>query len=160
MKIKFSKNLILSLLTAALAVVCALSVYAPIRFDRLRAGRERVVKERLVRIRYAQEKYRKQAGTYADSFDTLVRAGLLADSLQYIPFSGGRKFELTVTTQIGKSGRAVPLMECGATYDEYLKGLDANSIANLSDEANVAGRYPGLKIGDITMPNDNAGNWE
>ena len=51
-------------------------------------------------------------------------------------------------------------MECYAGYDDYLSGLDAGSIANLTEEANNAGRYPGLKIGDITTPNDNAGNWE
>ena len=44
--------------------------------------------------------------------------------------------------------------------NQHLSGLDENSIANLIEEANNAGRYPGLKIGDITTPNDNAGNWE
>jgi hypothetical protein len=51
-------------------------------------------------------------------------------------------------------------MECGARYDEYLQGLDADEVSNLTDEAMGAGRFPGLKIGDLETPNNNAGNWE
>ncbi len=61
---------------------------------------------------------------------------------------------------MGKSGRQVPVMQCGATYDQYLKGLDGNAVANLTEKANMSGRFPGLMIGDITQPNENAGNWE
>ena len=143
--IKISNNHILALIAAILAITCVMSVCSPIRFERQQAGREQAVKERLVKIRYA---------------DILVREGYLADSLQYIPFAGKKKFDLTATTQISKSGRQIPLMECGAMYNDYLSGLAENSIANLIEEANNAGRYPGLKIGDITTPNDNAGNWE
>lgn len=158
--IKPSKNHILAALAAALAVACAMSIYSPIRFGRQQAERERAVKERLVKIRNAEEAYRRATGGYTDDFSVLAGRGLLADSLQYIPFSGGKKFSITVTMQTGKSGRQVPLMECGAGYEDYLTGLDKGSIESLVEEANNAGRYTGLKIGDITTPNDNAGNWE
>lgn len=157
---KINKSCILAVLAAALAVVCGLSIYAPLRFDKQMAARERVVKERLVKIRYAEEKYRKVNGTYTDDFAALVKGGYLADSLQFIPFADGKKFDITVTTQLTKSGRQLPLMECGATYEDYLKGLDGNSISNITEEAYNDGRYPGLKIGDLMTPNDNAGNWE
>ena len=157
---KFNMNYVLGALAAALAVTCVLSIHAPMRFDGLRAEREQAVKERLVRIRYAEERYRQANGTYTDDFNELVRGGYLADSLQYVPFSGGKKFDIAVNMQTGKSGRQIPLMECGAEYGEYLDWLDGNSISNLVEEAESAGRYPGLKIGDLTTPNDNAGNWE
>ena len=157
---KFNMNYVLGALAAALAVTCVLSIHAPMRFDGLRAEREQAVKERLVRIRYAEERYRQANGTYTDDFNELVRGGYLADSLQYVPFSGGKKFDIAMNMQTGKSGRQIPLMECGAEYGEYLDGLDGNSISNLVEEAESAGRYPGLKIGDLTTPNDNAGNWE
>ena len=157
---KFNMNYVLGALAAALAVTCVLSIHAPMRFDGLRAEREQAVKERLVRIRYAEERYRQANGTYTDDFNELVRGGYLADSLQYVPFSDGKKFDIAVNMQTGKSGRQIPLMECGAEYGEYLDGLDGNSISNLVEEAESAGRYPGLKIGDLTTPNDNAGNWE
>ena len=158
--VKIKRNYVLGVLAAALAVACALSIYAPIRFDRLRAAREQAVKQRLVKIRYAEERYRTANGTYTDNFVELVKHGYLADSLQYIPFTEGKKFDIAVNTQIGKSGRQIPLMECGAGYEDYLEGLDGNSVSNLVEEANNAGRYPGLKIGDLITPNDNAGNWE
>ena len=45
--------------------------------------------------------------------------------------------------------QAVPLAECGTTYDTYLNGLDENSIANLIEKANERGRYAGIRMGDI-----------
>ena len=50
-------------------------------------------------------------------------------------------------------------MECGAGYETFLDGLDEGSIQQKIEEANYAGRYPGLKIGDLTTDNNNAGNW-
>ena len=155
-----SKNHILAALAAALAVACAMSIYSPIRFGRQQAVRESAVKARLVKIRHAEEQYRKATGAYTDDFGALVSRGYLADSLQYIPYSNNKKFNITVTTQVGKSGRQTPLMECGAEYADYLTGLDESGISGLTEEAVNAGRYPGLKIGDLTTPNDNAGNWE
>lgn len=157
---KINRSHILALLAVLLAATCALSVIAPMRFDGQRQEREREVKRRLVKIRHAEEQYRKAHSVYAEDFKLLVESGLLADSLQYIPYTEGKRFELTTSTVTSKSGRDVPTMECGATYNDYLNGLDGNSVANLIEEANNAGRYPGLKIGDITTANDNAGNWE
>ena len=87
---RLSRNHILAVLAAALTMTCGMSIYAPIRFDKQLAVRERIVKERLIKIRYAEEKYRKVYGTYADDFDKLVKAGCLADSMRFIPFSGGK----------------------------------------------------------------------
>jgi len=157
---KINSNHILSILALLLLAVCVMSVYSPIRFDREQEVRERAVKQRLLQIRSAEERYRDRHGVYAADFKTLVSCGLLADSLQFIPFAEGRRFELTTTTITGRSGRHVPLMECGAKFNDYLLGLDENQIANLIEQAGNAGRYPGLKIGDLSTPNDNAGNWE
>ena len=90
----------------------------------------------------------------------LVGEGYLADSLQYIPFSDSKCFELDATTQLSRSGRQIPLMECKASYTDYLRGLNEHYIATLIEKANTAGRWPGLKIGDIEKPNHHAGNWE
>lgn len=144
----------------ALTVLCLLSVSSPMRFEHQQQQREKAVKERLVKIRTAEEKYRIRHGVYTADFSTLVKSGLIADSLQYIPYSDGKRFTIDVTTTIAKSGRQIPLMECSAAYDDYLKGLDKNSVDNLTQAANESGRFPGLKFGDTTQPNDNAGNWE
>lgn len=153
-------NTILSLCAIVLLAACFMSIFTPMQFDRRQAERETAVKQRLMAIRGAEERYRKDNGTYTGSFAKLVAGRYLPDSLQYIPYSAREPFRLEATTQITKSGRTVPLMECSATYDAYLRGLSASSIAQLNDKANRDGRFPGLKIGDLETDNGNAGNWE
>lgn len=140
-------NLLLAACVLVLAVVCFLSVNRPLVFERQRAERERVVMERLSLIQQAQESYCRRNGHYAEVFDTLILSGLLADSLQYVPYSDGERFSLRVTVETTQSGRALPLMECGAYYHQYLSGLDEKSVARLMEEAEQAGNYPGVKVG-------------
>lgn len=140
--------------------ICIASIYRPVSFGKEQAKREIAVKRCLVKIRYAEEKYRSANGQYTDDLNKLVESQLIAKDIQYIPFSDGDKFNVTISSTVAKSGRTVPLMECSARYDQYLKGLDSNSIYNLNDEAAKSGRFGGLKIGDILTPNNNAGNWE
>lgn len=92
--------------------------------------------------------------------DTLLGKDFVPDSIQYIPYSNGEKFELEKTIHVGRSGVTQNVMECRAPYSAYLKGMSEREIYNLADMADKQGRYPGLKIGDLTSPNNNAGNWE
>lgn len=160
MKIKLNNTFLLLCSVVVLALLCFISIDSPMRFDRQRAEREGEVKERLIKIRLAEEQYRAKSGHYAGSFDVLVKSGLLDDSLRYIPYTDKKQFALNASSMVGKSGQQVPLMECGALYVQYLQGLDKNSVNNMVEEANATGRYPGLKIGDLETPNNNAGNWE
>lgn len=159
MKIK-TQLILLTFCVLALALANVLSVGGTMHFNEQREEREQVVKRRLVQIRSAEEAYCRKHGVYTDRLDELVGGGLLADSLRKIPFSGGKSFDVSVSTQISKTGKTIPLLECSASFDDYLKGMDANSVRQLNDEANKAGRFPGLKIGDLDTPNNNAGNWE
>ncbi|HBZ24950.1 MAG TPA: hypothetical protein DEO54_01750 [Rikenellaceae bacterium] len=92
--------------------------------------------------------------------DTLLkRPGFIVDSIAYIPFSGGKK--MVMKSIIAKvSGVDVPLFEAGAPFDYLLQGLERQLIVNLNADRDLQGRYPGLKVGSIDAPNNNAGNWE
>jgi len=92
--------------------------------------------------------------------DTLLkRNGFIIDSIQYIPFSGKQKFEMKAI--IGKvSGVDVPLFEASAPYDLLLGGLRRQLVVNLNYERTSSDKYPGLKVGSVDAPNNNAGNWE
>lgn len=92
--------------------------------------------------------------------DTLLkRNGFIIDSIQYIPFSGKQKFEMKAI--IGKvSGVDVPLFEACAPYDILLDGLKRQLVVNLNYERTSSDKYPGLKVGSVDAPNNNAGNWE
>lgn len=152
-------NHILIAAVAVLALLCFFSIATPLKFDSERTERETAVKQRLLLIRSAEERFMRRHGYYTSSLDSLVQGRYLADSLRFIPFSGGKTFEIETSAHVSTSGKAQPLMECSARYADYLTGLDANSIAEITDEANSEGRFPGLKIGDITTPNGNAANW-
>lgn len=153
-------NIILSVIVALLLVLCVRSVWTPVRFGKERAARETVVKQRLLLVRAAAERYRHEHGAYTGRLQALVDGGYLADSLQYIPYTKARKFHLAASSVVTRSGKTQPVMECSATYSDYLCGLDADAVAELNAAAGMSGRFPGLKIGDLDAPNDNNGNWE
>ena len=93
--------------------------------------------------------------------DTLYPAGFAADSLRYVPFSEGKEFEMrTGCDSSSKSGNKLYLFEAKTPYEVYLKGLNKDAVFNLSKEKEKLGRYPGLKVGDAEVGNQNAGNWE
>lgn len=92
--------------------------------------------------------------------DTLFKgASLIVDSLNFIPFSGGQRIQLSAVTR-KVSGVTIPLFEAVIPYDILLNGLDRQLIVNLKAERENLGQYPGLKVGDINNANNNAGNWE
>ena len=78
-----------------------------------------------------------------------------------IPFSEGKKFELEVNNEYKTSqGIHVPLFEARAPFESYLGDLNKQELVNLVDREQKLEHYPGLKVGDISSPNNNAGNWE
>ncbi|MBP5278211.1 MAG: hypothetical protein J6Z18_06980 [Prevotella sp.] len=159
-KAKHINNIILALTALLLALVCMSIVLAPIRFSKEREQREQAVKSSLTAIRQAQEKYCKNYGEYAHSFAKLIQEGLLPDTLQYVPYAGHERFKMATGMFQTKSGKQIPLMECSVDYKTFLKGLSKSEIRRITEEALRAGKFPGMKIGDLTTPNDNAGNWE
>lgn len=91
--------------------------------------------------------------------DTLLkRADFKAEDLKTIPFSDKPIIMNALVKQV--SGVDVPLFEACMPYEDYLIGLDRQYILNLKCEAEDMGRYPGLKVGSVDAPNNNAGNWE
>lgn len=85
-----------------------------------------------------------------------------ANSLNVVPFAEeGSQFEMAVNNKFMTSSNVeVPLFEAKVPYNVYLKGLNRQEIINLNEKANTLGKYAGLKVGDVSAPNNNAGNWE
>ncbi len=106
-----------------------------------------------------------QKRVYRDSIkiavrDTLLkRDGFVIDSIKFIPFSGKKEIEMKAI--IGKvSGVEVPLFEANIPYEILLNNLNRQLLINLKSDREMVGKYPGLKVGSIEAPNNNAGNWE
>jgi hypothetical protein len=83
------------------------------------------------------------------------------DSLVVVPYSGGKQFELEVNNDYKNSSDIhIPLFEARVPFDVYLGDLNHQLLVNLKDEAKTLDKYPGLKVGSVESPNNNAGNWE
>ena len=93
--------------------------------------------------------------------DTLFhsRENFCVDSLAFIPFSGGQKVEMESLVKT-VSGVQVPLFEARMPWKALLKGMDNQLRINLDAECEDQNRYPGLQVGSVNQPNNNAGNWE
>lgn len=93
--------------------------------------------------------------------DTLFnsRTNFNIDSLRYIPFAGGELVQMDAIVK-KVSGVDVPLFEAKMPYKLLLKGLDNQLRINIDADREAAGLYPGLQVGSVSAPNNNAGNWE
>ncbi len=91
--------------------------------------------------------------------DTILK-GYPYDSLRFVPFTGGEKFELAAGELKTQSGVSVKVFECKAPNKVILKNLDRQEIINMDDLAKKLNKYPGLKVGSLTEATNNAGNWE
>ncbi|MFA6744224.1 MAG: hypothetical protein WCR94_00440 [Bacteroides graminisolvens] len=92
--------------------------------------------------------------------DTIFPKGFDADSLRYVPFGNGAQFEMATKNTTTKSGAPIYLLEVKTPYDVYLNGLDQQEVANMKDLQIKLNKYPGLMVGSLETPNNNAGNWE
>ena len=93
--------------------------------------------------------------------DTLFRSrpDFNVDSIAFIPFSGGIPIQMDATIRT-VTGVRVPLFEASIPYRLLLKGMNTEYVEQRIKWANDAGRYPGLRVGSINAPNNNAGSWE
>ncbi len=83
------------------------------------------------------------------------------DQLQYIPYSDNVKFEVAVNNWFfGANNIVIPLMEVKAPYESYLDDINHQETLNIIDLQLKLDKYPGLKVGSVLEPNNNAGNWE
>lgn len=107
----------------------------------------------------AQKRVRRDSIKISVKDTLLKRADFKINDIKYIPFSDGK--ETILSAVIKKvSGVDVPLFEACMPYDDLLKGLEHQLIVNLKCEREDIGKYPGLKVGSVDAPNNNAGNWE
>ena len=79
----------------------------------------------------------------------------------YIPYTDNVKFEVETNNGYTTSqGIKVPIFEIRAHYNTYLHDLNDQERVNLIDKEEKLEHYPGLKVGSVEAPNNNAGNWE
>lgn len=96
--------------------------------------------------------------------EALYKGAYTAENIEqiiYIPHTDHQRYEVEVNnTYTTTQGIRVPLFEAKAHYDTYLGDLNDQERVNLIDKETKLEHYPGLKVGSIDAPNNNAGNWE
>jgi hypothetical protein len=91
--------------------------------------------------------------------DTLFAAGFNADLLWKVPFTQMDSFKMA-TANLSVSKLNVNVFEAKVHNDILLFDLDRQLVVNLNDKMKNMNNYPGVKVGDVVEPNNNAGNWE
>lgn len=84
------------------------------------------------------------------------------DSLAFVPFGNGTKFEMAVDSLITASGYPVQVFEAKTPYTAYLSDLDKKLLNQKIQEVldRPGDKYPGMMVGSLQVANNNAGNWE
>ena len=180
--------ILLPLLIIFLTVITVKSVMEPVEFNKEKAAREKVAIQQLKDIRDLQVAYKSVNGKFVSTFDSLqtfyntgkmkvvMKVGSMDDSLAVANTKALKKKHPKITAaemlEISKTGQRlvftieseVPvkdtLFKAEMPYRALLSGMDNQLRINLDDERIKTDRYPGLKVGSITAPNNNAGNWE
>ncbi|MCB2195721.1 MAG: hypothetical protein KQH79_07665 [Bacteroidetes bacterium] len=92
--------------------------------------------------------------------DTLFkREDFNPDLLWKVPYTENDSFQMgTATLNVSKLD--VNVFEAKVHNDVLLHGLEQQEIINLNDRMKNQNNFPGVKVGDLIEPNNNAGNWE
>jgi hypothetical protein len=91
--------------------------------------------------------------------DTLFSPNFSARNLWKVPFTENDSIEMAAG-KVDVSNTKVNVFEAKVHNDVLLHGLDKQLIINLNERMKNANNFPGVKVGDINQPNNNAGNWE
>lgn len=165
MKLNFRFNTLILLGLILLVNSC---IYNQLNFNKEKEVRESIVIKKINDIKLAQLSYKKSFGHYSDNFDELIefakQNNLLPnknyelEDLPIIPYSNGDIFNMDTGT-ITRGGLTVYVFEVKAPYSSYLKGMDKKLIREMTQKDMDLERYPGLKVGSLTVPSI-SGNWE
>ena len=90
------------------------------------------------------------------------RRNFSPDSLIYVPYGEGAKFEMATDTLTTSSGFTLNVFEAKTPFRSYLNDLNKNELNLLIENVKSlpGDKYPGMQVGSITTANNNAGNWE
>ncbi len=99
-------------------------------------------------------------GVYETLFETKYSREEIAEMV-VIPYSNNVIFNFDTASYTNPVTESVtPLFEVSADYDSYLFDLDRQQLINLKETRTKLERFLGLRVGSVSEPNNNAGNWE
>jgi len=91
--------------------------------------------------------------------DTLFAPNFDPTILWKVPFTENDSLQMGAGV-VEVSKLQVNVFEAKVHNDILLHGLDRQLVVNLNDRMKNQNNFPGVKVGDLNEPNNNAGNWE
>ncbi len=98
--------------------------------------------------------------SYTTVLDSIFMPGFPVDSLRYVPFCGNTEFNMEAAVVETGSKVKVEVFEASVLNNIFLSGLDKQLIINYNALRDKITGFSGMRVGNISEPNNNAGNWE
>lgn len=98
--------------------------------------------------------------SYIPVRDSIFDRGYPIDQLRYVPGLEKTEFQMAAAKVMTTSLVLVNVFEAYVLNDVFLSDLDRQLVINYNDQRTKITGFPGMKVGDIRVPNNNAGNWE
>jgi len=98
--------------------------------------------------------------SYVAVRDSIFDKGYPLDQLRYVPGTDNIEFQMAAARVMTTSMVQVNVFEAYVLNDVFLSDLDRQLVVNYNDQRTKITGFPGMKVGDILVPNNNAGNWE
>jgi hypothetical protein len=70
------------------------------------------------------------------------------------------EFQMSAARVMTTSMVLVNVFEAYVLNDTFLSDLDRQLVVNYNEQRTKITGFPGMKVGDVRVPNNNAGNWE
>jgi hypothetical protein len=98
--------------------------------------------------------------SYIPVRDSIFDKGYPIDQLRYVPGMEKTEFQMRAARVMTTSMVLVNVFEAYVLNDVFLSDLDRQLVVNYNDQRTKITGFPGMKVGDVRVPNNNAGNWE
>jgi hypothetical protein len=98
--------------------------------------------------------------SYIPVRDSIFDRGYPVDQLRLIPGIENAEFKMSAGRVMTTSMVLVNVFEAYALNDVFLSDLDRQLVVNYNEQRTKFTGFPGMKVGDVRVPNNNAGNWE
>jgi len=102
----------------------------------------------------------KRDTSYIPVRDSIFHQGYPLESLRFVPGLENTEFQMSATKVMTTSLVLVNVFEAFVLNDVFLKDLNRQLVVNYNEQRIKTTGFPGMKVGDVKVPNNNAGNWE
>jgi hypothetical protein len=102
----------------------------------------------------------KRDTSYIPVRDSIFHRGYPLESLRFVPGMENTEFQMSATKVMTTSLVLVNVFEAYVLNDVFLRDLNRQLVVNYNEMRTKTTGFPGMKVGDVKVPNNNAGNWE